>query len=97
MPDYSATHNPKTILTVSEDLDSVLFHPRFLSKEWVEYPGSYVKTFYDVELKDGTFLTTVYPIEDKWDGHDSSEVRRVRFAVKNPLTTLSEDEETEEL
>jgi len=95
--DHSITHDPKTILGIGfSEADDILFHPRFLSKEWVDYPGDYVKTFYDVELKDGTILSTVYPNSEDWDGHDPSEIKRVRFSTTSPFIAY-EDEQTDEM
>lgn len=81
MLDHSVTYNPITILELGfDEAYDVLYHPAMLETEWVDYPGDYVKHFYDVELNDGTIMENVWPNAGMWNGHDNSEVKRVRFS-----------------
>jgi len=99
MLDHSVTYNPITILELKlKEWNDIVLFPTMLERDWVNYPGDHVQTFYDVELEDGTILYAIWPNANKWDGRSKDEIKRVRFSRRLPAFTDDEDDiEIEEI
>ena len=77
------TYDPASALSLNlaKDGNALLFSG-MLSNNWVDFPGDYLNTFYDVELVSGEVLSRVRPIDHTWGGYPEEQVKRIRFSIK---------------